>query len=66
MPRNRTLKVVAGIVISFMGLVGTIIVLSETKIISFEMAMLMFVALLGMYIGFGILIAVYRLVDKLE
>lgn len=66
MPRNRTLKVVAGIVISFMGLVGTIIFLSETKIISFEMAMLMFVALLGMYIGFGILIAVYRLVDKLE
>jgi len=66
MPRNRTLKVVAGIVVSFTGLVGTIIVLSETKIISFEMAMLMLVALLGMYIGFGILIAVYRLVDKLE
>jgi len=66
MPRNRTLKVVAGIVVSFIGLVGTIIVLSETKIISFEMAMLMLVALLGMYIGFGILIAVYRLVDKLE
>jgi hypothetical protein len=66
MPRNRTLKAVAGIVVSFAGLVGTIILLSETKIISFEMAMLMLVALLGMYIGFGILIAVYRLVDKLE
>jgi hypothetical protein len=66
MPRNRTLKVVAGIVVSFSGLVGTIIVLSETEIISFEMAMLMLAALLGMYIGFGILIAVYRLVDKLE
>jgi len=66
MPRNRTLIVVAGIVVSFTALVGTIIVLSETKIISFEMAMLMLAALLGMYIGFGILIAVYRLVDKLE
>jgi hypothetical protein len=66
MPRNRTLKVVAGIVISFTGLVGTIILLLETKIISFEMAMLMLVALLGMYIGFGILIAVYRLIGKLE
>jgi len=66
MPRNRTLIVVAGIVVSFTGLVGTIILLSETKIISFEMAMLMLVALLGMYIGFAILIAVYRLVDKLE
>ncbi len=66
MPRNRTLKVVAGIVVSFTGLVGTIILLSKTKIISFEMAMLMLVALLGMYIGFGILIAVYRLICKLE
>jgi hypothetical protein len=66
MPRNRTLKVVAGIVVSFTGLAGTIILLSVTKIISFAMAMLMLVALLGMYIGFGILIAVYRLIGKLE
>ena len=66
MPGNRTLKVVAGIVISFTGLAGTIILLSETNIISFGMAMLMLAALLGMYIGFGVLIAVYRLVDKLE
>jgi len=66
MPRNRTLKVVAGIVVSFTGLVGTIILLLVTKIISFAMAMLMLVALLGMYIGFGILIAVYRLIGKLE
>jgi len=66
MPRNRTLKVVAGIVISFTGLVVTILVLSEAKIISFAMAMLMLVALLGMYIGFGILIAIYRLIGKLE
>jgi xanthosine utilization system XapX-like protein len=66
MPKNRTLKIVAGIVASFTGLVGTIIFLSEVKIISFEMAILMLVALLGMYIGFGILIAVYRLISKLE
>jgi xanthosine utilization system XapX-like protein len=66
MPRNRTLKVVAGIVISFTGLAVTIILLWEMKIISFAMAMLMLVALLGMYVGFGILIAVYRLISKLE
>ena len=66
MPGNRTLKVVAGTVVSFTGLAGTIILLSVTKIISFAMAMLMLVALLGMYIGFGILIAVYRLIGKLE
>ena len=66
MPKNRTLKVVAGIAASFIGLVGVIIFLSEAKIISFEMAMLMLVALLGLYLGFGVLIAVYRLVGKLE
>ena len=66
MPRNRTLRIVAGIAASFIGLVGTIIFLSEMKIISFEMAKLMLVALLAMYVGFGILIAVYRLIAKLE
>ncbi len=66
MPRNRTLRIVAGIAASFIVLVGTIIFLSEMKIISFEMAKLMLVALLAMYVGFGILIAVYRLIAKLE
>jgi hypothetical protein len=66
MPRNRTLKVVAGISASFIALVGTIIFLSGMKIISVAVAKLMLVALLGMYVGFGILIAVYRLIGKLK
>ena len=66
MPKNRTLKVVAGIAASFIGFVATIIFLSRAKIITFEVAMLMLVALFGMYLGFGILIAVYRLIGKLE
>ena len=66
MPKNRTLKVVAGIAASFTGLVGTIIFLLERKVISVEMASLMLVGLLGMYVGFGVLIAVYRLIDKLK
>jgi xanthosine utilization system XapX-like protein len=66
MPGNKTIKAVAAIAASFTGLVGMIIFLSEMKIISFEMAKLMLVALLGMYVGFGILIAVYRLIGKLE
>ena len=66
MPKNRTLKVVAGIGASFTGLVGTIIFLLEKKIISFEMAILMLIALLAMYLVFGILIAVYRFMGKLE
>ncbi len=66
MPKNRTLKVVAGIAVSFTGLVATVIFLLAKRIISFELALLVLVALLAMYLGFGILIAVYRLVRKLE
>ncbi len=66
MPRNRALIAVAGVAALFVGLVGAIIFLLAAKIISFEMAKLMLVALLGMYFGFGILIAVYRLISKLE
>ena len=66
MPKKKTLMVFAGIAGSFAGLAGTIIFLLVAKIISFQMAMLMLVALLGLYVGFGFLIAVYRLIDKLE
>ena len=66
MPRNRALIVVAGIAGSFAGLAGAIIFLLVMKIISLGMAKLMLVALLAMYVGFGILIAVYRLINKME
>ena len=66
MPRSRTLKVVAGIAASFTVLVGAIILLLEMKIISVEMAKLMLVALLAIYVGFGILIAIYRLIARLD
>jgi hypothetical protein len=66
MPKNRTRRVVAGIVALFTGIVVAIICLLATKIISLEMAILMLVALLAMYVGFGVLIAVYRFIDKLD
>jgi len=66
MPKNRTLKVAAGIAASFIALAGTIIFLLAAKIISSGMAILMLVALVGMYFGFGILIAAYRLIGKLD
>ena len=66
MPKRGTLIAVAGIAASFVGLVGAIIFLLANKIVSFAMAMLMLVALFGLYVGFGVLIAVYRLVGKLE
>jgi hypothetical protein len=66
MSRNRTLKVVAAVAASFAGLVGTIVILAQMRVVTLEVAKLMLVALLAMYVGFGILIAVYRLICKLE
>jgi hypothetical protein len=66
MPRSKTLKTAAGVVVSFAGLAGAVIVLSQTESISVEMAKLMLVALVGLYVGFGVLIAVYRLIAKLD
>jgi len=66
MPGHRTLKVIAGIVVSFTGLAGTVILLLAMKVITFELAMLSLVALLGLYVGFGFLIAVYRVISKLD
>ena len=66
MPNIRTRWVVIGVIALFFGLVGAIVFLRFTNAISGEMTKLMLVALLGLYVGFGILIAVYRLVRKLE
>jgi hypothetical protein len=66
MPENRTSKTAVGIAASFTGLAGAIIFLLATKIVSVQMGILMLVASVGMHLGFGILIAVYRLIGKLE
>ena len=66
MPKSKTVRVVAGIAASFVGLVGTIIFLFGMGIIGSVMAKLMLVALLGVYVGLGVLIAIYRLIGKLE
>lgn len=66
MPKKRTLKIVAGIAASFIGFVGIIIYLSANKIVSFTVAGLMIITLLGLYFGFGVLFVVYRLTNKME
>lgn len=66
MTRHRTLKIVAGIAGSFIVLAGGIVLLLIAQWITPPMAMLAFVALLGLYVGFGVLVAVYRLVRGLE
>ena len=66
MPKNRTRNLGVGVVVSFMGVAGVIFFLLATKIVSVQMGILMLVASVGMHLGFGILITVYRLIGKLE
>ena len=66
MSKNRTSKLVVGIVTSFMGFGVVIIAMLVTRIVSAQMGILMLVASVGMHLGFGLLLAVYRLIGKLE
>ena len=66
MPKNKTSKVAVGIAVSFTGLASVIMYLLVTKIISFQLGLLALVATVAMHLGFGILIAVYRLIGRLE
>ncbi len=66
MAKRKTVAVVLGVVVVFVGLVALIVVMLANQLVTFQMATLMLVALLGLYVGFGILIAIYRLVIKLE
>jgi hypothetical protein len=66
MTKNRTSKLFVGIVASFMGFGGVIIFMLATRIVSVQLGILMLVASVGMHLGFGILLAVYRLIGRLE
>jgi hypothetical protein len=66
MRKNLLLQVIAGVVVAFCALVGTIIYLARIRVITIDMAILMLIGLLGIYIGFGIMIFAYRFVQKLE
>ena len=66
MSKNKTSKLVVGIVSSFTGIGVVIIFMLVAKIVSAQLGILMLVASVGMHLGFGILIAVYRLMGRLE
>jgi Mg2+/citrate symporter len=66
MQKRKVLKAVGVIAGSFFALVGTIVLLLLAGKVSFATGMLMIVALVAMYLGFGVLTAIYRLVDKLD
>lgn len=66
MTDTKKLKVAAAISLSFIGIVVLIMWLLVKAVITFQMAMLMLVALLGLYFGFGVLIALYRFTGRLK
>ena len=66
MPGNRSLKVLAAVASSFTALVLLILGLAGARVISFQLGLLMCVALVGLYVGFGVLILVARMVSRLN
>ena len=63
---HRALKIAAAFSVLFFGLIALILYLAIEKVITPQMAMLMFVALFGLYVGFGVLIGVYRFMSRLD
>jgi archaellum biogenesis protein FlaJ (TadC family) len=63
---KQKLKIAALISLSFTGIVVLIMALLVKGVITFQLALLMLVALLGLYFGFGVLIFLYRFVDRLK
>ena len=61
-----TLKAVALVATLFVAVSVGIFIAAFLEYISVQLAMLLLVALLGMYVGFGVLIAVYRFTTKLK
>jgi ABC-type transport system involved in Fe-S cluster assembly fused permease/ATPase subunit len=63
---SRQRWIVFGIATSFTALAAAIIALLVAHVLTFQMALLMLVALLGLYIGFGVLALAWRLVARLD
>lgn len=64
--RNNSLRMLAAAAGSFTLLALTVIFLAAKGVVTFQLGLLMLVALVGLYFGFGVLIAVYRFISKLE
>jgi len=63
---NKSLRGLAAAAGSFTLLALTIIVLAAKGVVTFQLGLLMLVALVGLYFGFGVLIAVWKFIGKLQ
>ena len=64
--KGRGKLVAAGIGASFLTILAVVGWLASMQIVTPQMAVLLGVATFGIYVGFGILIAVFRMVSKLH
>jgi hypothetical protein len=63
---RRQRWIVFGVAASFTALAAAIIALLIAHALTFQMALLMLVGLLGLYVGFGVLAMVWRLIARLD
>ena len=63
---KKKILIVLAVVWLFVFLVFALFYAVKTQIIPVQLGLLLFISLLGLYVGFGILIGAYRLVNKLE
>ena len=64
--KGRGKLVVAGVGASFLAILALVGWLAAEQIVTPQMAVLLGIATFGLYVGFGILIAVFRMINRLE
>lgn len=64
--KNKKLLIVAGAISLFACLVAGVFILVRSRVINPEVGLWLLISLLGIYVGFGVLISVYRLILKLD
>ncbi len=66
MAAGRKWAIALAVIFTFVMFTLAIVFLAANAFVTPQLALLLFIALFGLYVGFGILIAVYRLIAKLE
>lgn len=66
MTTGRKWLIAGAVSFSFTGIAVCILVLIARRVITFQLGLLMLVALVGLYFGCGVLIAVYRFTATLK
>ena len=64
--KGRGKLILAGVGLSFLAILAAVGWLAAEQIVTPQMAVLLGVATFGLYVGFGILIAVFRMISRLE